>query len=291
MNNFEQNIINIYKDKGREWLDNLPKLVQAISSRLGLSQLEPVKNLSYNYILSGWKEELPIVLKLGLDVESLNREADALRALRGYGGVNLIIAQDGILMLQRAVPGNTLKSTFPNSEGHAIQIVCGLIKRLHQAPIMKNNFLHIRDWLEVLDNKLDLPNKYLQQARYLKDQLLKTSNKEVLLHGDLHHDNIISNGDEWLVIDPKAVIGEPAFEVAAFIRNPIPELLERDDCFEIIKTRINYFAELLNLDAQRINDWSFVQACLGWAWELEDGGDPKYFKKLTKMIYSSYFKG
>ncbi len=284
MNDFERNIINIYKDKGREWLDNLPQLVQAITVRLGLTNLEPVKNLSHNYVLAGWKEEIPIILKLGLDIESLNREAEALRALRGYGGVNLLIAQDGILMLQRAVPGNTLKSTFPNSEGHAIQIVCELIKRLHQAPIMKNNFLHIRDWLEVLDNKLDLPKKYLQQSRYLKDQLLKTSVKEVLLHGDLHHDNIINNGDEWLVIDPKAVIGEPAFEVAAFIRNPIPELLDVDDCFEIIKARINHFAELLSLDAQRINDWCFVQAVLAWVWAIEDGCDATYFKKCAAYL-------
>lgn len=50
-----------------------------------------------------------------------------------------------------------------------------------------------------------------------------------MLHVDLHHDNILQNGNEWLVIDPKGVVGEPAYEVAAFIHNPMPELLTHAD--------------------------------------------------------------
>lgn len=75
--------------------------------------------------------------------------------------------------------------------------------------------------------------------------------------GDLHHDNILQNSDDearysfsdggWLVIDPKGVIGEQAYEVAAFIRNPIPELLTHDDAPTIIHNRITRFAELLEL--------------------------------------------
>jgi len=35
--------------------------------------------------------------------------------------------------------------------------------------------------------------------------------------------------DGWVAIDPKVVIGEPAYEVAAFIRNPMPALLKHAD--------------------------------------------------------------
>jgi streptomycin 6-kinase len=53
MNTFQSNIINIYGEKGKAWLDALPRLVAAISSKLDLRHLKEVTNLTYNYVLSG----------------------------------------------------------------------------------------------------------------------------------------------------------------------------------------------------------------------------------------------
>jgi streptomycin 6-kinase len=135
-----------------------------------------------------------------------------------------------------------------------------------------------------LDNDWNIPNHYLQKAKKLRDQLLETSKPDVLLHGDLHHDNILRNGDDWVVIDPKGVIGEPAYEVAAFIRNPIPELLTHADAPTIIQGRITRFVELLGIPAKRIHDYCFVQAVLSWVWAIEDGSDASYFEQLTKIL-------
>ncbi|MBM4212078.1 MAG: streptomycin phosphotransferase, partial [Gammaproteobacteria bacterium] len=144
---------------------------------------------------------------------------------------------------------------------------------------------HIKDWLKALDKDWNIPNHYLQIARQLRDQLLKTAALDVLLHGDLHHDNILLNGDNWLVIDPKGVIGEPAYQVAAFIRNPIPELMHHADATTIIHNRITRFAAALELPSQRILDWCFVQAVLSWVWAIEDGWDTtSYFEHLTKVF-------
>ena len=141
------------------------------------------------------------------------------------------------------------------------------MKQLHKAKVPQTHcFPHIKDWLATLDKDWSIPDEHLQKARMLRDQLLQTSDADVLLHGDLHHDNILQNGDDWLVIDPKGVIGEPAYEVAAFIRNPIPELLNHADAPNIIHNRVTQFAELLELPSQRILDWCFVQAVLAWVW-------------------------
>jgi len=114
-----------------------------------------------------------------------------------------------------------------------------------------HGFPCIKDWLSSLDNDLKIPKKYLQKARELRDNLLQTSVKEVLLHGDLHHDNISQNSDNWAVIDPKGVIGDPAYEVGAFIRNPMPELLNQADSHKIIRNRVSRFSERLELSSQR----------------------------------------
>lgn len=282
---FESNIINIYGKKGQQWLDDLPKLIMRVEATYGLSNLKPVNNLSYNYVLSGLQGSQPIILKLGLDIDGFKREAAALIAFEGSGVVQVFSENTGLLLLACAVPGVSLKSYFPENDDEAINITANVIKRLHQVPIPSHHpFPHIKDWLAVLDSDLKIPAQTLQKARELRDQLLKTAASDVLLHGDLHHDNILQNGNDWVVIDPKGVIGEPAYEVAAFIRNPIPELLNHDDAPNIIHNRITRFSELLELPSQRILDWCFVQAVLSWVWAIEDGCDDIYSKNLTEFF-------
>lgn len=285
MNTFQSNIISIYGEKGKAWLNELPQLVAATSSKLDLRDLIEVANLTYNYVLSGFQGYNPIILKLGLDHEALTREAFALRCFAGYGVVKVLAEDDGMLLLERAVPGTSLKSYFPDREQESIEIVCGVMKKLHQANIpTAQNFPHIKDWLMALDRDWSIPDVYLKKARKLRDQLLKTAEPDVLLHGDLHHDNILKNGHDWAVIDPKGVIGEPAYEVAAFIRNPMQELLYQADAPTVIHNRVTHFVKIMELPSQRILDWCFVQAVLAWAWALEDDCDTRYFEQLTKIF-------
>ena len=295
MKAFETNIINLYDEKGQQWLDDLPKLITQVEATYGLSNLKPVNNLSYNYVLSGLQGPQQIILKLGLDIDGFKREAAALMAFEGSGVVQVFSENTGLLLLECAVPGVSLKSYFPEKDDEAINITANVIKRLHQVPIPSpHQFPHVKDWLAVLDSDLKIPASTLQKARELRDQLLKTAGPDILLHGDLHHDNILQNGNDWVVIDPKGVIGEPAYEVAAFIRNPIPELLNHADALNIIHNRVTRFAELLELPSQRILDWCFVQAVLSWVWAIEDlspealaqgdGCDDAYSKNLTEFF-------
>ncbi len=308
MISFEKNIINTYGDQGKTWLNDLPKIVDAVSTHYGLSAVQPLDNLSYHYVLSGLQDNRSIILKLGLDQKGLKQEAAALQAFEGFGSVSVLGQKPGALLLERAVPGTSLKSYFPSRDNEAIQIACAVMKRLHQAPAPNTGlFPAMQDWLAILDKPWDIPNQYLEKARTLRTKLLATSNKTVLLHGDLHHDNILQHGDGkarqssrppkcvstkedsdggWVVIDPKGMMGEPAYEVAAFIRNPIPELLASAAVLDIIKHRIQVFSKLLGIDSQRMSEWCFVQAVLAWVWALEDGGDSDSFKQLTDIFNS-----
>lgn len=252
---------------------------------MGLRDLKEVTNLTYNYVLSGFQGDNPVILKLGLDHDALTREAFALKCFAEYGAVHVLAEDKGMLLLERVMPGISLKSYFPNQEHESIEIACKVMTKLHQASIPKHhNFPHITDWLTALDKDSAIPDAYLKKAQKLRDQLLQTAKPDVLLHGDLHHDNILQNDNDWLVIDPKGVIGEPAYEVAAFIRNPIPELLNHADAPNIILNRITRFSEALKLSERRIIDWCFVQAVLAWVWALEDSCDATYFEQLTKIF-------
>lgn len=120
-------------------------------------------------------------------------------------------------------------------------------------------------------------------------ELLATQDNPVLLHGDLHPDNILLNGtDSWLAIDPTSIIGERAHEVSTFVRNPLPELLASANAAEIIRQRLNLFSAELSIDKERLRSWSYVKSILSACWALEDH-DEQHAKNavvLAAIIHS-----
>jgi streptomycin 6-kinase len=95
---------------------------------------------------------------------------------------------------------------------------------------------------------------------------------EVLLHGDLHHDNLLAaERAPWLAIDPKGVLGEPVWEIAPFLYNrlrPRPEA----EWGRLIRRRAERLAELLGLDRRRVFACAAVRSALSAWWMLEEGG-------------------
>ena len=91
----------------------------------------------------------------------------------------------------------------------------------------------------------------------------------VLLHGDLHHFNILSSVRGWLAIDPKGMIGPAGYDVGAFLMNPG----RRADTRRIILNRVAVLSEHLGFDSQTIRDWGVVHAVLSACWSLEENQD------------------
>jgi streptomycin 6-kinase len=296
MSDFTTNIIAQYGARGEAWLAALPTITAGMAKKYGLTELVPVSNMSFNYVASGYQAAKPIILKLGLDNKALAKEAHCLKAYAAHDAAEVFASDEGMIIMERAVPGTTLKEYFPAREDEAITILCSVIKTLHQADIPKtHDFFHVSDVLKSLDKDLEIPHKLLTKARHLRDKLLATTDKTVLLHGDLHHDNLLykgdgqawrreKNDDGWMVIDPKGFIGDPAFELAAYLCNPIPELLQESAAKQMILQRINSASAALDIPEQRIHDWLYVKSVLGWAWNLEDNHDPGYWPLFLEKI-------
>lgn len=285
MNELKKNIISMYNDEGQQWLDSLPDITAKIATEHNLSGLTPVNNMTFNYVASGYQNDNPIILKIGMNSKALTKEASCLKAFSKHAVTEVIADDNNMIIMQRAVPGSTLKDHFPDNDIDTTKILCESIKELHKASIPEShNFLSLSELFKTLDQKLAIPDEILSKAKHLRDDLLKSTTKEVLLHGDLHHDNILQNGDSWLVIDPKGFIGDPAFEPAAYLCNPIPELLQENQPREIIENRINICSDELEIDSRRIADWLYAKSVLCWAWRLEDNLEPGYWKELLSIL-------
>jgi streptomycin 6-kinase len=112
------------------------------------------------------------------------------------------------------------------------------------------------------------------------------------LHGDLHHYNILSaERQPWLAIDPKGIVGEPAYETGALIRNPVPQILSAPNLDRILARRIHQLSDELGYDRQRVYGWAVAQAVLSAWWTYEDtegnvGEDFYKFLEFTKVLAS-----
>jgi streptomycin 6-kinase len=68
------------------------------------------------------------------------------------------------------------------------------------------------------------------------------------------------------------VIGEPAYEIGAFLRNRLPDDLASSEARNLTARRIDQFAEELSLERSRVRDWAMSQAVLSAWWTYEDHG-------------------
>jgi streptomycin 6-kinase len=88
----------------------------------------------------------------------------------------------------------------------------------------------------------------VEAAHGVYDRLAATQRHERLLHGDLHHGNVVFDRERgWLVIDPKGVVAELEFELGAALRNP----WDRPALFTdpgVIRRRARTLADGLRLD-------------------------------------------
>ncbi len=281
---FSQTIIEVHQEAGLKWLQGLPLLIEKCEQRWLLKVEAPFAALSYNYVAPAVRADgTAVVLKLGVPNPELSSEIEALRLYNGVGSVKLLDAdpQQGVLLLERLLPGTMLTDLSDRDDEEATSIAASVMRQLWRPVPANHIFPTLRKWSAALYRLRDrfdgstgpLPADLVEMAETLVEQLICSSQESVLLHGDLHHANILSaQRQSWLAIDPKGLIGERSYDIGAFLCNPNPQLLQVACPDRILARRVDQFAEELALDRTRILGWGISQAVLSACWSVEDHG-------------------
>lgn len=287
MNIFKENMINIYGSEGKDWLASLEKRLDDICQRYQVTDLSPVHNMTFTYVASGVINNKPIILKHGFNKIALKREAEALKSFSNHGGVKPIIDEPHLIIMEKALPGSSLKNHYPDREEISTTILCDLITKLHEAPIPGHHAFHqLSSLFKIIDDFEDLPTEILIKAKNIRTEIFSKTERLVLLHGDLHHDNMIKQEDHFVAIDPKGFIGNPIYDVTAYILNPMPELLNNSSLKHLIQNRIEVIASKLNVSSNEVLHWTFLKAVKCWIWSKQDNLDDTYFKTMTYLLES-----
>lgn len=290
---FEKNALS-WGEGGAAWLKSIPKVIKKYESRWSIKVLPPY-TLSFNYVApvqraDGSMAVLKMIYPGDLEFKS---EIKALEYFKGNGIVKLLEVdeKDAIILLEHIAPGKPLSSL--DNDDQATKIIAKVIKKLQEKSSTANNFVSINDWVSeipkykqgFLGEQAPLPTLLVNKAEILFKQLIATSAKPILVHGDLHHDNILqSNKSGWLAIDPKGVSAEPAYEVAAMIRNPYEKLKDIPDLAPLLRRRITILSEELEIDPQRILDWCFAQTMLSAVWSVGGVKGPEHALRVAETL-------
>lgn len=279
---FVNKVSGAYGEEGDKWLEDLECTTQHYLDKWNLQSEGPVENLSYNYVLKVKDESGGrAILKLGVANYDFENETRTLIAYDGNGCAKLLIAEPkhGAMLLEYILPGTMLCNV--NDERMAIKHFSKVWSSIRTSVLKNANHPSISDWLMAFDRYLNtypegevgISLDFIQLARAYYEELTATSKGNELLHGDLHHENILySDLKGWMAIDPKGVIGDPYFDVISFLIN---QLFHQHNPKLVLKNRVEMLCEELQLEKERLLKAAVVMSTLYACWGVEDN-DPQW---------------
>lgn len=268
-------IERVWEAQGADWIERFPQTLCRASERWSLTEIRPFPNLSYHFVASARMGPREVVLKLGVPELEFFEEADALKAFGSAVCVELIDQDPALaaLLLERVLPGAALESLWTEeTDDQCTEAMAKTMCELWGTPAMEGSS-SVRDWAKALEpDYVGIPGNLLQRARQLLIELESTASGLHLLHGDLHHGNVLQSGAGFKVIDPKGVLGDPAFEVYAQLRNPVGASAKFT--LENWERRVDIVAAMTGLNKSRLLIGAFCGTMISCCWSAEEGGRP-----------------
>jgi streptomycin 6-kinase len=267
-------------EAGRAWLEALPGAVADLRERWQIGIGPAFGGGVVGFVAPAERPDgKHMVLKISFVEEETRNEADALALWDGAGAVRLLDADRelGALLLERLEPGTSLEA-YANRD-RAISIACGLLRRLWRPVPDPHPFLLVADvatrWARELPERfaaLGAPfeRDLVDQAAELCTEFVRLQDEPVLANRDYHLGNVLAAEREpWLLIDPKPLVGEPAFDTGHLLRS----LLRDEPDFSSARRIVERLASELGLDSDRIRFWAFIRSVEDALWGLSVG-DP-----------------
>lgn len=217
-----------------------------------------------------------VVLKVVKEQGDEWRCGEIVARFSGRGVVEVYEQMPGAALFERLDPGEPLAAlTLNGRDEQATEILAMMLGRMAPqdppdwCPTVERWGAGFARYVASGDERV--PLALVEPAHRIYEDLCMTQRNPALLHGDLHHGNVLSDRARgWCAIDPKGVVGELEYEIGASLRNPI----ERPDLFaklDVVERRLDQFGLVLGLDVGRARGWCFAQAVLSAIWSVEDG--------------------
>ena len=279
--------------------------INAAADLWHLDEIEPIADTPGSFVYRARTPDSGSVVAKLLKPRGMEELAgmDYLAWRHGHGAVRLIARQDNACLLEDG--GRVTLEDFRTSNGEeaATKVFADILTKLHapsQYPPpagLTPLVWHFRGLIEqrAAPAHPDHADDLVWAAALARD-LLANQNPVLPLHGDLHHENIISqDGASWHAIDPHGLIGDPAYDAANFFGNPLgrPDITCNTDRILAIAVVI---AQVTGWSESKILQYAACHAALSACWSIDDpvseddvkdGEDRLSFLKVIRDLISS----
>jgi streptomycin 6-kinase len=252
---------------------------EAAAERWSLTLGEPYEQGAAGYTTRAARPDgTPVVLKLVHPHRESEHEVDALELWNGDGAVRLLARDEAgyTLLLERCEPGTPLSALDADA---ALDVLIGLLPRLWRAAGEPFHLLtdEAAWWASYLPQQWRGDRVLLDAALDAIETLSPTQGEQVLLHQDLHFDNVLAAQREpWLAIDPKPLVGEREFAVA-----PIARSSELGHSKRATLHRFDRVCSELGLDRERARGWTIAQTV---AWTNDGTFHSRHVETATWLL-------
>ncbi|MBX7060436.1 MAG: aminoglycoside phosphotransferase family protein [Pyrinomonadaceae bacterium] len=272
---FVRNIRSLSREAGKRWLEELPQLIVSLETRFAISVGLPFQNINFNFVapaetIDGRKAVLKIAPPSN-DAE-IHSEARYVRTLDGNGVVKLLAerAEDRALLIERAVPGKMLTDLYTDDPLGAVDVAVELLDTIRM-PVPENlgAAVLLDDWFANLERAKgsEFPRRYVDRTREIYSRL---GGAKSYLHGDFHLENIVSSCDDFVLIDPKGLIGHIGFEIAVFLNNFRWWLDEDADLPRLLDAAVKKFSVATGISESELREWAYAHVVLTSWWIFDE---------------------
>src|SRR6185437_4076924 len=230
------------------------------------------------------------ILKISHSAEEIR--GGALMEWWGGDGAARVLAREGdALLLERATGARSLTEMARRGEDdEATRILCAAGDRLHAARPAPppSTLVPLETWFRQLWPTAEAHGGLYAKSAAAARALLAEPQAVGVLHGDLHHGNVLDFGPRgWLAIDPKRLQGERGFDFANILFN---RDLETATGPGRLARQVSVAAEAAGLDRRRLLQWVLAFAGLSAAWYIEDGVTPTFDLAIAEIAAAELAK-
>lgn len=238
----------------------------------GLDLLEVIYECSEKGVFSaGSKEFGTVILKVDQHKSQLASEYRMLARLSGRYSCKVYAYDEnaGLLLEERIFPGTVLRGE--TSLEKRIQMFLQVFRGIHMPADSGETYLN---WLERICEYCachGVAENMASRACSFCVEMFEKYPDRVLLHGDLHHDNLLLRTDgSYVMIDPKGVVGPAIMDLPRFILNELdtehacPDRRHIEDVIRLVSGQSGY-------PAADIRKLFFMETVLANIWRAEDG--------------------
>lgn len=266
-------------EAGARWIEDLEDTVRTLEEHWSVTVDEPFAAGEFNFVAPAVTVNgLHTVVKIAppWDPVEIFGEAEYLRYRDGVGCIRLlgVARNERAILLERVFPGENFAAHFDRRKrdviGPAIDVLQTVLRR---DPAQPHSIISLDKWFDGLRRyeTTDFPHEYAYKALEIYDRLSMQPGRTFYLHGDYHLGNIVtSDRSEFLVIDPKGIIGHVGYEIAVFLNN-YHWWQETDPAIHAtLNDALRRFSNAFELDEFELRQWAYAQMVIGSWWNFVD---------------------